>query len=46
MKRLQQLRRRFACGPVELAIPSRRILIVLDPEDVGWVLLICRLVYL
>jgi cytochrome P450 len=37
-KRMQMLRERFGRGPVELVLPGRRIIIVLDPEDVGRVL--------
>lgn len=36
--RLQKLRREFGRGPVELVIPGRRMLVILDPEDVGRVL--------
>jgi cytochrome P450 len=36
--RMQKLRREFGSGPVELVIPGRRILVVLDPADVGRVL--------
>ncbi|CAN5780465.1 cytochrome P450 [soil metagenome] len=36
--RLHQLRRQFGSGPVELAIPGRRIIVVLDPSDVAEVL--------
>lgn len=38
LKRLRELRRRFGRGPVELRIPGRRILVVLDPDDVARVL--------
>ncbi|MFN3006082.1 cytochrome P450 [Mycolicibacterium wolinskyi] len=38
VKRLQRLRRQFGRGPVELVIPGRRIVVVLDPDDVGTVL--------
>jgi cytochrome P450 len=37
-KRMQQLRRQFGRGPVELVIPGRRFIVILDPEDVGRVL--------
>lgn len=37
-KRMQQLRRQFGRGPVELVIPGRRFIVVLDPQDVGRVL--------
>ncbi|OMC09039.1 cytochrome [Mycolicibacterium fortuitum] len=38
VKRIHQLRRRFGRGPVEVVIPGRRIIVVLDPEDVRQVL--------
>jgi cytochrome P450 len=38
VKRMQQLRREFGSGPVELVVPGRRMVVVLDPEDVGRVL--------
>lgn len=38
LARVQQLRRQFGSGPVELAIPGRRIVVILDPADVGQVL--------
>jgi len=38
LKRLRELRRRFGRGPVELRIPGRRILVILDPDDVARVL--------
>jgi cytochrome P450 len=38
VKRMQQLRRDFGSGPVELVIPGRRIVVVLDPADVSTVL--------
>jgi cytochrome P450 len=38
VQRMKQLRREFGRGPVELVIPGRRVVIVLDPEDVGRVL--------
>jgi cytochrome P450 len=38
VKRMQQLRREFGSGPVELVVPGRRIVVVLDPADVGRVL--------
>ncbi|MGC5248614.1 hypothetical protein ACPXB3_17025 [Gordonia sp. DT219] len=34
----QRLRREFGRGPVELVIPGRRIVVILDPADVGRVL--------
>jgi hypothetical protein len=36
--RMKRLRSRFGRGPVELVLPGRRILVILDPEDVGRVL--------
>ncbi|KAA0101349.1 cytochrome P450 [Mycolicibacterium sp. P1-18] len=36
--RMQRLRAEFGKGPVELVIPGRRILVLLDPDDVGRVL--------
>jgi cytochrome P450 len=36
--RMQALRREFGSGPVELVLPGRRTIVVLDPEDVGRVL--------
>jgi hypothetical protein len=36
--RMKRLRREFGRGPVELVLPGRRMVIVLDPEDVGRVL--------
>jgi cytochrome P450 len=38
VQRMKQLRHEFGRGPVELAVPGRRMVIVLDPEDVGRVL--------
>ncbi|MFW0148379.1 cytochrome P450 [Mycobacterium sp. smrl_JER01] len=38
VRRLQSLRRRFGAGPVEIAIPGRRIVVPLDPGDVADVL--------
>ncbi|WP_308214087.1 cytochrome P450 [Mycolicibacterium conceptionense] len=38
VKRIHQLRRRFGRGPVEVVIPGRRIIVLLDPADVGRVL--------
>lgn len=35
---MQSLRREFGRGPVELAVPGRRMVVILDPEDVGRVL--------
>jgi cytochrome P450 len=36
--RMKALRREFGRGPVELVLPGRRMLVLLDPEDVGRVL--------
>jgi cytochrome P450 len=36
--RIQRLRAQFGKGPVELVIPGRRIVVLLDPDDVGRVL--------
>lgn len=36
--RMRWLRARYGRGPVELAIPGRRIVVLLDPADVGRVL--------
>jgi cytochrome P450 len=38
VKRIHQLRTEFGRGPVELVIPGRRMIVVLDPDDVGRVL--------
>lgn len=38
VRRLQLLRQRYGAGPVELVIPGRRILVVIDPADVARVL--------
>ncbi|MFD8245756.1 cytochrome P450 [Nocardia sp. NPDC059691] len=38
IERVRQLRREFGAGPVELVVPGRRIVVVLDPHDVGRVL--------
>jgi hypothetical protein len=38
IKRMQQLRRRFGKGPVELVVPGRRFVVLLEPTDVGRVL--------
>ena len=38
VRRMQALRREFGSGPVELALPGRRMVVVLDPGDVGRVL--------
>ncbi|MEU7629704.1 cytochrome P450 [Nocardia sp. NPDC049220] len=38
IERMRQLRREFGSGPVELVVPGRRIVVVLDPQDVGRVL--------
>jgi cytochrome P450 len=37
-KRMTLLRDEFGSGPVELVIPGRRILVILDPDDVAHVL--------
>jgi cytochrome P450 len=37
-KRMKLLREEFGSGPVELVIPGRRMLVILDPDDVGRVL--------
>ncbi|WIM88006.1 cytochrome P450 [Candidatus Mycobacterium wuenschmannii] len=36
--RMKKLRGEFGRGPVELVLPGRRILVILDPNDVGRVL--------
>jgi hypothetical protein len=36
--RMERLREQFGRGPVELVIPGRRIVVLLDPDDVGRVL--------
>jgi cytochrome P450 len=36
--RMEMLRREFGEGPVELVIPGRRIVVILDPNDAGRVL--------
>jgi hypothetical protein len=36
--RMRELRREFGAGPVELVFPGRRILVLLNPLDVGRVL--------
>jgi hypothetical protein len=38
VQRMKRLRLEFGRGPVEVVIPGRRIVVVLDPEDVGRVL--------
>lgn len=38
VQRMQRLRREFGRGPVELVFPGRRMVVILDPEDVGRVL--------
>lgn len=38
VRRMQQLREQFGAGPVELVLPGRRMVVVLDPDDVGRVL--------
>jgi hypothetical protein len=38
LKRMRMLRSKFGRGPVELVIPGRRFIVVLDPDDVGRVL--------
>src|SRR4051812_12704591 len=36
--RMHALRRRYGSGPVELVLPGRRLIVPLDPQDVGRVL--------
>ena len=36
--RVRELRDEFGCGPVELVVPGRRLVVLLDPRDVGRVL--------
>lgn len=38
IRRMHRLRRQFRRGPVELVIPGRRIVVPLEPADVGRVL--------
>jgi cytochrome P450 len=38
VKRMKRLRHEFGSGPVELVMPGRRMVVVLDPEDVKRVL--------
>ncbi|WP_107657060.1 cytochrome P450 [Nocardia suismassiliense] len=38
VRRLRRLRREFGSGPVELVVPGRRMVVVVDPADVGRVL--------
>src|SRR4051812_18019785 len=38
VKRMQRLRREFGSGPVEVVLPGRRMVIILDPVDVATVL--------
>lgn len=38
IERVRQLRREFGSGPVELVVPGRRIVVILDPSDVERVL--------
>lgn len=38
VQRMKRLREEFGRGPVELVIPGRHILVILDPDDVGRVL--------
>jgi hypothetical protein len=38
VQRMKRLRGEFGRGPVELVMPGRRMVVVLDPEDVGRVL--------
>src|SRR5947209_10659106 len=38
IKRMHRLREEFGRGPVEVGLPGRRMVVVLDPEDVGRVL--------
>lgn len=37
-RRWDRLRTEFGRGPVELVVPGRRVIVILDPEDVGRVL--------
>ncbi|WP_280436035.1 cytochrome P450 [Nocardia carnea] len=37
-RRWDKLRAEFGRGPVELVVPGRRVIVILDPEDVGRVL--------
>ncbi|MBB5916028.1 cytochrome P450 [Nocardia transvalensis] len=36
--RMRQLRREYGRGPIELVLPGRRVVVLLDPADVGTVL--------
>ncbi|MFG2442583.1 cytochrome P450 [Nocardia fluminea] len=38
VRRMRDLRREFGEGPVELVVPGRRVLVVLEPADAGRVL--------
>ncbi|GAB2714454.1 cytochrome P450 [Nocardia thraciensis] len=38
LTRIRRLRHEYGSGPIELALPGRRVIVVLDPEDVGTVL--------
>src|SRR5690349_23320452 len=38
ISRMKRLRDEFGRGPVEVVVPGRRMVVVLDPEDVGRVL--------
>jgi len=38
IERIRQLRREFGRGPVELVIPGRPVVVIVDAEDVGRVL--------
>jgi cytochrome P450 len=38
LTRIKELRKEFGRGPVELMVAGRRMLVILDPEDVGRVL--------
>ncbi|KUI27474.1 cytochrome P450 [Mycobacterium sp. GA-2829] len=38
VRRMQQLRDEFGSGPVELVLPGRRMVVILDPADVARVL--------
>lgn len=38
LNRVRSLRKQFGSGPVELVLPGRRVVVVLDPADVGHVL--------
>ncbi|MGW0246306.1 cytochrome P450 [Nocardia goodfellowii] len=38
VRRMRRLRREFGSGPVELVLPGRRVVVIVDPADVGRVL--------